>query len=56
MALLDGLQAWMARKGFVSLEQVRGRLSPGRGADAAAYGRSSYLATIDEATHTYAPG
>jgi len=29
VALLDGLQAWMARKGFVSLEQVRGRLSPG---------------------------
>jgi hypothetical protein len=35
---------------------VRGRLSPGSGADAAAYGRSSYLTTIDEATHTYAPG
>lgn len=56
VALLDGLQAWMARKGFVSLDQVRGRLSPGSGADAAAYGRSSYLTTIDEATHTYAPG
>ena len=56
VALLDGLQAWMARKGFVSLDQVRGRLSPGSGADAAAYGRSSYLTTIDEATQTYAPG
>ena len=29
VALLDGLQAWMARKGFVSLDQVRGRLSRG---------------------------
>jgi dihydroorotate dehydrogenase (fumarate) len=54
-ALLDGLQAWMARKGFVSLDQVRGRLSPGSG-DASAYGRSSYLTTIDVATHTYGPG
>ncbi|MGD0448736.1 MAG: dihydroorotate dehydrogenase-like protein [Candidatus Dormibacteria bacterium] len=56
VALLDGLQAWMARKGFVSVDQVRGRLSTVSGADAAAYGRSSYLTTIDEATHTYAPG
>ena len=56
VALLDGLQGWMARKGFVSLDQVRGRLSLVSGADAAVYGRASYLTTIDEATHTYAPG
>jgi hypothetical protein len=55
VALLDGLQAWMARKGFVSLDQVRGRLSPGSG-DASAYGRPSYLTTIDVATQTYGPG
>ena len=29
--LLDGLQAWMERKGFESVEQVRGRLATAAG-------------------------
>jgi len=53
--LLDGLQAWMERKGFESVEQVRGRLSTAAGADPSAYGRPSYLTTIEEATRAYAP-
>ena len=53
--LLDGLQAWMERKGFESVEQVRGRLSTSAGADPSVYGRPSYLTTIEEATRTYAP-
>jgi dihydroorotate dehydrogenase (fumarate) len=54
--LLEGLRAWMERKGFTDLDQVRGKLSLAVGGDASAYGRSSYLSTIERATRTYAPG
>ena len=53
--LLEGLQAWMQRKGFESVEQVRGRLATAAGVDPSEYGRPSYLTTIEEATRTYAP-
>jgi len=53
--LIDGLQAWMERKGFQSLDQVRGRLSMAAATDPSAYGRSSYLTTIEQATRVYAP-
>jgi dihydroorotate dehydrogenase (fumarate) len=53
--LIDGLRDWMLRKGFESIDQVRGRLSTAAGADPAAYGRSSYLTTIAQATRVYAP-
>jgi len=53
--LLDGLQAWMERKGFESVEQVRGRLATAAGVDPSEYGRPSYLTTIEEATRTYSP-
>jgi len=53
--LLAGLRAWMERKGFSSVDQVRGRLAAAAGADAAAYGRPSYLTTIEQATRTYGP-
>jgi dihydroorotate dehydrogenase (fumarate) len=54
--LLDGLRAWMERKGFTGLDQVRGRLSAAAGADPTVYGRANYLSTIEEAIRTYAPG
>ncbi len=53
--LIDGLQAWMERKGFQSLDQVRGRLSMAAATDPSVYGRSSYLTTIEQATRVYAP-
>jgi dihydroorotate dehydrogenase (fumarate) len=54
--LLEGLRAWMERKGFESLEPVRGRLSAAAGVDPAGYERSNYLATIEQAARSYAPG
>ncbi len=41
--LLDGLSAWMARKGFESVDELRGMLSVPPGADAAAYERAGYV-------------
>jgi dihydroorotate dehydrogenase (fumarate) len=41
--LLDGLSAWMARKGFESLDELRGMLSVPSGTDAAAYERAGYV-------------
>lgn len=52
-ALLDGLTAWMDRKGFTTLPQVRGLLSVPSTADGAAYERSSYLAAMRQAIHRY---
>ena len=47
--LLDGLSAWMARKGFTSLEEVRGLLSVAPGADAAAHERAGYVSGLRDA-------
>ena len=41
--LLDGLSAWMARKGFQSVDELRGMLSVPAGTDAAAYERAGYV-------------
>jgi dihydroorotate dehydrogenase (fumarate) len=41
--LLDGLSAWMARKGFQSIDELRGMLSVPPGADVAAYERAGYV-------------
>ena len=41
--LLDGLLAWMARKGFQSIDELRGMLSVPPGADVAAYERAGYV-------------
>lgn len=51
--LLQGLQDWMARKGFTSLEQVRGKLALPADADAVTLERSGYLAAIAEAKERY---
>jgi dihydroorotate dehydrogenase (fumarate) len=48
--LLDGLQAWMDRKGFTSVAQVRGLLA--KSAEGGpAYGRAGHLSAIEQATH-----
>jgi dihydroorotate dehydrogenase (fumarate) len=44
--LLDGLTAWMTRKGFAAVDDVRGMLSVPRGTDAAAYERAGYVAGL----------
>jgi dihydroorotate dehydrogenase (fumarate) len=53
--LLDGLAAWMARKGFTTIDELRGllRIPPEDGHDA--YERSSYLAAMRETTGRYSP-
>jgi hypothetical protein len=54
--LLDGLTAWLDRKGFSSLDQVRGILSVPAATDGAAYERSGYLAAMRRASVLYGPG
>jgi dihydroorotate dehydrogenase (fumarate) len=50
--LLDGLETWMERKGFSSLDAVRGLLAkPPEGEPA--YGRAGYLSAIEQATHSF---
>jgi dihydroorotate dehydrogenase (fumarate) len=44
--LLDGLSRWMERKGFQSLEEVRGLLAVPREADGAAHERESYVTAM----------
>jgi dihydroorotate dehydrogenase (fumarate) len=44
--LLDGLIAWMARKGLQSIDELRGMLSVPPGSDAAAYERAGYVAGL----------
>ena len=51
--LLGGLTAWMDRKGFETVGELRGMLSAVAGR--AAYGRTGYLSAIEQATHAYAP-
>lgn len=51
--LLDGLEEWMTRKGFTSLEQVRGLLAVPRGVDPTAYERAGYVSALERARSTY---
>jgi len=44
--LLDGLSAWMARKGFQTVDELRGMLSVPPGADGAAYERAGYVSAL----------
>jgi dihydroorotate dehydrogenase (fumarate) len=48
--LLDGLRAWMDRKGFTSVTQARGLLAKSA-ADGPASGRPGYLSAIEQVTH-----
>jgi dihydroorotate dehydrogenase (fumarate) len=53
--LLDGLTAWMERKGFGSTEEFRGMLSPAADVSRPGFGRSGYLSAVEQATRAYAP-
>jgi dihydroorotate dehydrogenase (fumarate) len=44
--LRDGLEAWMARKGFASLDEVRGKLSLRESVDPSGFERAHYLRTL----------
>ncbi|HUA02585.1 MAG TPA: dihydroorotate dehydrogenase-like protein [Solirubrobacteraceae bacterium] len=44
--LLDGLSSWMARKGFTTLDAVRGLLAVPTGADGGAYERAGYVTAM----------
>jgi dihydroorotate dehydrogenase (fumarate) len=47
--LLDGLSAWMTRKGFGSVDELRGLLAAAPGADQAAYERAGYVTALQAA-------
>jgi hypothetical protein len=49
--LLDGLAAWMTRKGFDSVAEARGLLSAQAGLPVP--GRSGYLLAIGQATRAF---
>jgi dihydroorotate dehydrogenase (fumarate) len=54
--LLDGLSEWMARKGFASVDEVRGLLSAPRGAHDETTERVGYVSAMQEANSTtYGP-
>jgi dihydroorotate dehydrogenase (fumarate) len=53
--LLDGLRAWMERKGFGSTDEIRGMFAAAANASQSDFGRVGYLSAIERATRTYAP-
>jgi dihydroorotate dehydrogenase (fumarate) len=44
--LLDGLTAWLGRKGFDTVREMRGRLAVPQGSDGAAHERAGYVAAL----------
>lgn len=50
--LLDGLAVWMERKGFTSLDAVRGLLAKAPDGEPA-YSRAGYLSAVEQASHAY---
>ncbi len=53
--LLDGLTGWMARKGFASVDDVRGLLAVPAGTDQAAYERDGYIRALQAANGVRGP-
>jgi dihydroorotate dehydrogenase (fumarate) len=53
--LLDGLRAWMKRKGFSSTDEIRGMFAAAANASQPDFGRAGYLSAIERAARTYAP-
>ena len=47
--LLDGLSAWMARKGFAAVDELRGILAVPPGTDEAAHERAGYVSALRKA-------
>ena len=50
--LLDGLTDWLGRKGFASIDEVRGLLSVPSGSDETAVERADYVSAMREANST----
>jgi dihydroorotate dehydrogenase (fumarate) len=55
-ALLDGLTAWMDRKGIGSVAEIRGLLAPGTDTPQPGFGRYGYLSAVEQASRVYSPG
>jgi dihydroorotate dehydrogenase (fumarate) len=54
--LLDGLREWMGRKGFESVEELRGMLAVPVGVDETAHERADYVSALQGANHAaYGP-
>jgi dihydroorotate dehydrogenase (fumarate) len=53
--LLDGLAEWMARKGYTSVDDVRGLLAVPAGTDQAAYERAGYVRALRAANDGRGP-
>jgi dihydroorotate dehydrogenase (fumarate) len=53
--LLDGLTAWMDRKGIGSVSEIRGLLAPAADTPQPGYGRYGYLRAVEQATRAYSP-
>ena len=51
--LIAGLQAWAQRKGFASLDAVRGALAVGADADGDRVERAGYVAALAQARSVY---
>jgi dihydroorotate dehydrogenase (fumarate) len=47
--LIDGLEDWMARKGFAALDELRGMLAVPPGTDETLYERTGYVGALREA-------
>jgi dihydroorotate dehydrogenase (fumarate) len=54
--LLDGLTAWMDRKGIGSVADIRGLLAPAADTAAPGFGRYGYLSAVEQASRAYSPG
>ena len=53
--LLDGLAEWMARKGYASVDDLRGMLAVPAGTDRAAYERAGYVRAMRDANGAHRP-
>ncbi|WP_168581766.1 dihydroorotate dehydrogenase-like protein [Gephyromycinifex aptenodytis] len=51
--LIDGLDLWLERKGFASVEAMRGMLAIPAGANATAYERAGYVSALEKAKQQY---
>ena len=54
-ALLEGLTAWMDRKGIGSVGEIRGLLAPAADTPQPGFGRYGYLRAVEQATRAYSP-
>jgi dihydroorotate dehydrogenase (fumarate) len=51
--IVSGLEDWLARKGFTSVDEIRGRLAVPAEVDPTAYERAGYVAALQRGRETY---